>query len=596
MDDVAEALTALASNFSDRSQIDPDLQEKALAIALALRPLHPAAREAHRRLLAGRRPEPLEHFASLNAVSDVLWKHAEILSAAEAEPEDQQLAPKLMELALLIRPDDPIPEHQLAFQKAAEVAPLNWNRFVELQPRLHSSNARAVALFGKVEIADAGSSTGTTPKPPVTNGNSNSGPSNPEMTPNTAPPGDDNSQISEIQLTEGALTYLGLDGGTGQTIGGVASYVVRDPNEDESSLFNLFVDTETRSQFEMRAIYDRDGPTVRGLDRVEKWTRLRYPKWPKEKLAEFTFRGPAGAPVPSELDLGLPALFLLNSAFSGTPINESFGPAREFVLTGELVPDKQIGMPSEPRLVEFVSAAAGLANSPQVLFVPDPDQAVEAQLLDAAIAGSPELLLRPQVVVFESLESAQALVLGETPPELATAVEDFRQIQALTETMDVGNIARNEFVQNKLNAILESWPQHLSAKALLAYGIRPVDLTMSPAATLEAVTAVMKPAADYYQSQIDGTGTGVVPDIEEMVDETHRQLTDLRTKTADSYRPYLAAAERTIDAFGSYFSLNNPDSSLGRQRHRELQELVTALGQEEAKLRASIEGEEEEIE
>ena len=87
-DELATALAALASNFSDRPMMDADLQEKSLALALALNPLHPDARATHARLLEGKRPETLDYFATLSSVSTVLWKHAERLASREAEPEE----------------------------------------------------------------------------------------------------------------------------------------------------------------------------------------------------------------------------------------------------------------------------------------------------------------------------------------------------------------------------------------------------------------------------------------------------------------------------------------------------------------------------
>ena len=71
-DELATALTALASNFADEPQVDFDVQEKALILALTLRPLDPDARSAHARLSRGQKPNVVNSLSNIGAVSEVL--------------------------------------------------------------------------------------------------------------------------------------------------------------------------------------------------------------------------------------------------------------------------------------------------------------------------------------------------------------------------------------------------------------------------------------------------------------------------------------------------------------------------------------------
>ncbi|MCB1064274.1 MAG: hypothetical protein KDN20_15325 [Verrucomicrobiae bacterium] len=583
-DELATALTALASNFADEPQVDFDVQEKALILALTLRPLDPDARSAHARLSRGQKPNVVNSLSNIGAVSEVLWNHAEKLAARNSEPEDQRLAPMLMELALLAHPGK-APDHQrLLFQRACEMAPLNWNQFLTLQPDVNPSNAKSISLFRPVKVtppepkvANAKPPKTSTTPPPPTNG------AVPAMT--TPPdPDDKGPAVSEIKLPEVQITYLALDEATNQPVGGTASLKVRDPSEDESSLFGLFVTAASAQSFEMRLTYDREGPVVAGTDRVENLIRKSFPRWPSKKLAEFSFSASAVGSAPAGVNLSLPALVMLGSAFSGDPINEAFAPAREFALTGELGRSRTLGMPTAPKIPAFAKAAAAMPIPPKALFFPDPDDLAEAQLLDSAATGDLSVLFRPQLVVFQSIESLEPLVFGTTPPELAAAIEDFGAIQNLIGTMEMDSIARNSVVQERLRGILTKWPGHLSARALLTFGTQPVDLTMSAQASVDSVQKILKPVSDHYESVIGGTGGGVVGATTPLVDEAMRALSDLRTKIDPTARPFLLKAEDTLDAFKVYLSLSNRESSIGQQRHRELQEEINALRLERDKL------------
>ncbi len=601
-EEIVSALTALTRNFPEEPRIDDDLREKAIGVALTLDPLRPEARDAHRRLLNGRKPSAVTYFTSLTTISEALWRHAEKLARRDAEPEDRRLAPLLMEIALLVKPGKADPDQLRAFQRASELAPVNWNRFLELTPEENPSNARAIALFRPVTEAEAdappakgsepdndsgnASTTGPAALPPVNEKNPG-----PAMVANDSPPGPatetqpdpetDSVPVSEIQIEQVALTYLANDRGKAHAVGGTASLEVREPTTDEASLFGLFIETGTDQSFEMRLTYDRDGPTVSGTDRAEKLIRRVFPRWPNRLFGELTFRPPAATEgAPESVQLGLPALLMLRSAFSGEPLNEAFGPAREYALAGELESGGKVVLPEATRVPEFVRAAVAMPIPPQAVFLPETGERGESQLIDAALAGDPGILLRPQLIAFGSVEDLQPLVFGETPPELLAAIEDFSAVQNLGTSMEVGAIARNAVVRERLAAIVEKWPGHLSARLLLAYGERPEDMGMTLEASRDAVYKVVRPLQEHLDQQVDGDSGGLVGKPGEMTAEASRVLFGLRSKVDPQAKDYLAAAERVLEAYETYFSLNNRDSSLGQQRLRELQQQIGEMVQE----------------
>lgn len=586
-----ELATALATvaNFSDAAGIDDDLREKALGVALTLAPLHPEARASHARLSGGKSPAPLPGDQSLAQLSSQLWKLAERLSARDAEPEDRRLAPMLMEISLLIRSGNAPEDRRLAYQQASEVAPVNWNRFLTLQPKEHPSNARAIALFRPVSpepdpIASPSTpARPTAPAPPMVKIDDSPEPTTP--TPPAAPP------VSEIKITESAIAYLALDRATRTAVGGTASFKVRDPTEDEAGLFGLFLEAGNGESFEMRLTYDRDGPVISNTNHAERLIRRVHRRWPDRRLGEFTFQGPATLPPPGTVDLSLPALFMLSSAFSGESINDAFAPAREFLLAGQVNRRGEIEFSPAIPYPDLARAAAALPLPPRALFLPDPEARAERELLDAAIAGEPELLLSPQLILYDSVEALQPILFGDTPATLTDAIEEFAAVQDLRETMEVGVIARNEYVQQRLRAVVEKWPGHLSARLLLALGARPADMALPLNASLTAISQAIQPVDDAFTAQIEGTGGTLLNESATIIETTEQALTGLRQKIDPQARETLAAAERTLEAYQAYFSLSNRDSSLGQQRLRELLEKIADYQQELLKSRGSEAGE-----
>ena len=586
-DEIVHALTAVARNFPDAPQLDDDLREKALGIALTLDPMSPDARNAHARLLRGGNPVTVPYFKSANLVAKSLWDHAQRLNHAEAEPEDRRLAPLLMEISLLVDPGEPKPRQLLTYQRACELAPFNWNRFLTLEPAENPSNARAIALFRKVQPA-AEPKPEPPPKPAtVAKVDPDTAPDSAAATPPApTPPAmePDEPPVSEVKIEKTELTYIALDRENAEVVGGVASLEIREPTEDETSLFGLFIETGTDQSFEMRLTYDRDGPTVMGIDEAETLIRGVFPRWPDRLFGEFTFRPPASQSAPASVNLGLPALLMLRSVFSGDALNEAFAPAREYAFAGNLRSRGRLIRPNGNRLVDYVKVAAAMPITPQALFVPTLDEGAETHLVNTAASGSTELLLRPQVFVFDSVETLQGLVFEEPPADLLAALENFKAIQNLYPAMDVGTIARNAVVQSRLEAILETWPDHLSARALLAYGNRPVEMGMNLEASRDAIYLAMLPIRDYFEEQVTGTSGGLVSQADELIDTADRRLSELRTEIDSGARDYLSAAEKTLEAYETYLSLNNRDSSLGQQRLRELQENLATLQRERLNL------------
>jgi hypothetical protein len=583
MGEIVTALTALVSNFPDEAVVDADVKEKALAVALALRPLDGGARSAHRALLSGSLPIPVELFQSLPAVSSALWRHGERLAKPGAEPEDRRLAPLLMELSLLTQAGRPLPERLRAFQEAAEAVPLNWNRTVTLQRDLNASNQRATALFRPVREPepDIPAPIVAATTPPAAAGPTPTD-ANPPM---AAAASTDDRPISEVKRRDGAITFIGRDENSGLAVAGVASLSVREPTPDEASLFGLFTDQETSRTFEMRLTYDREGATVTGIDVAGALVRQKYVRWPLQLLAEFGFSPARTEGASPRVNVSLPSLILLASAFSGEVIGEAFLPTGEYALAGDVTEAGGAKLSAKPAAVDYARAAGTMATAPKVLFLPVAagDTGVVSSLVETAIDGDPAALFRPQLIGFATLEDLRPILLGQTPEALQTAITEFAAIQALTDKMEMGAIARNEVVRERLTKVVQAWPGHASAQALLDFGARPEDAGMSLTSSVKAIEAAMDPAIERYEARENGQGF-VTSTTTDLLDAARIALMDLRPKIDSQAKTYQKAAEDALEACKVYLSLTNTGTSLAQQRHRELEERLTFWRAERAKL------------
>ncbi|MCB1091917.1 MAG: hypothetical protein KDL87_10320, partial [Verrucomicrobiae bacterium] len=229
------------------------------------------------------------------------------------------------------------------------------------------------------------------------------------------------------------------------------------------------------------------------------------------------------------------------------------------------------------------------ATPPSVLFLPiGPDESspnLQASLMEAAIEGKTGLLFRPQVIGYRSIEDLRLILMGQIPEALTSAIEDFRAIQGLTERMDHGAICRNEAVQGRLRGILEKSANHLSAKAMLDFGARPADAGLTVSGSVKAIESALQPVIGHYTAKVDGIGFEASK-TEEITEAARRALSDLRSKVAPETKSALAAAENAVDAAKIFLSLANPDSSIGQQRQRELQERIDAWKSERIKIPA----------
>ncbi len=102
---VTDALAALAANFPGYAKVTPDLQAKALALALRLDGVHRPARATLSKLEAGEIPDTVAGFPNPEVAAAALWEVAEAMDVSDAGQDDRLLACYLIDIAMRIDPD-----------------------------------------------------------------------------------------------------------------------------------------------------------------------------------------------------------------------------------------------------------------------------------------------------------------------------------------------------------------------------------------------------------------------------------------------------------------------------------------------------------
>ena len=93
-------------------------------------------------------------------------------------------------------------------------------------------------------------------------------------------------------------------------------------------------------------------------------------------------------------------------------------------------------------------------------------------LLQLIALGKPEFFIQNEVIEIENLKQARKLTARDDHADYAEATAVFAEVKSAVEQKSLRSMTENKYVREKLEKILVSMPNHLSAKILLEYGAR----------------------------------------------------------------------------------------------------------------------------
>ncbi len=560
--DLLEALAALASNFRDNPRIDDGLREKALALALRLDPLHPQARAAHRDLLLGASPQAVPSFDSPGMVAEDLWTAGRSLAEPPLDPEERRLAPFLLELSLLVHPQPP-EDRLAAFAEICGDRAPDWRTSAALNADSgHPSAARAHDLFGTARMLLAAFQEKTPPAEPA-------GPMPAtDPVPATMPAGEPVDAIVASLATVRMVEAI-----EATPVAGKLTLTIRPPfGAPEREWF----EGRAASADTLPLFPSEQGIPIGGLEILATAVADRSWEWPTGRLGELRFDAVVQVPRSFlQTSASLPGLVLVEGALGQKPINEAF------VLLGELDPaSMRVGLPGDP--AAFVERGAE-TGSPYLL--------VPATILEPLVgylqkSERLELLFQSEFVSYPDLAGAVQRMTSPTDAALVAASAAFDEIEAASARLPLPELARNPSAQERLRNLLAAFPDHLSARAMLEYGTRPMDEetrirqfagriheTVAPFLVLDqdAEPALGRPASD-------------------LVSDADAQFLKLRPAAPPQARNLLGLAEDLVETMELYFQLTNKGTSIATQRLREARTAIHAYRAE--RVRLGLSGEE----
>ena len=550
-----EALAAIASNFPENNRVDDDLREKALALSLRLDPLHYESRLAHRELLKGQKPKPTPYFDSLSAVSETLWTIANQLSAPPLEPEQQRLAPFLMELSLVTHPEPPDARLK-AFIVALEGKTLPWERFTTLQPSENRSTTRAqflrqeaITLLNEMKPEKRSDSEKPVPMKP-----GNDSPVEPPVRPSTRPVPMEPISVSlaSIRLVE-AIEDSELMAGT-------VSLTIRSP---ANGLERAWLAEQTGGASAIPLLPSEEGLPVEELAVPSALVTARAWTWPARALGEVSFSSDSQPPGPRRIlstRCLLPGMILIESALKKAAINE------EMIIAGGL--DSATLAPVLPGGILATTEVAASMGRKYLLVPATATEDLMAYLMKSGKLG---ILFTTELV---SYADAAALITRATSPTdaaLAGASVVFREIEAVSGRMTLAELARNAKVQERLQSILTTCPDHLSARAMLEFGRRPETPEMRASQFAGRIEVIVEPFLNLDDPDEDLSG------LKAKLEPTKLELSRLRSSVPPEAREFLTAAEDLIEAAELYLNLSNKDTAIATQRLREANDAINLL-------------------
>jgi hypothetical protein len=566
------ALAAIASNFPSNTRVDDDLREKALAVALQLDPLHQASRTAHRELSLGATPKPVPGFDSLASVSEILWSIGTRLAEPPPDPEERRLAPLLLELSLLTHPEPP-DDRLVVFAGIAEREPPPWKVAVRLQREENASTARALDLFenGRKQFrerrralaAGAGDTSAGSPSvpsvPSTSPESSGSAPSSPMVlaSPRSLPVETVSASLMSVR------EVVAVEGGP---LAGRITLTLREPRGGMEREYLAGPGAELPYPVipspEAIPLGEMTVPAAAAAGKI--WD------WPAGAIGLVRFDPETVPDTPRRLLRAgalLPTLVLLESLLGKKATGETI------VLLGEIDPESmQITLPGD--LVATIEAAAATGR-PYVLV---PESVFEPLVSYLQTSQRLDLLFRSELIAYKDLAGAVARVTTANDPALAAASAEFAKIKEVSKGFALPDLALIPSAQDKLRGILAQCPDHLSARAMLEFGTRPLTAEVQKSRFVAEVDAIVQPFSTFEDEPTD------MQTLLARIDAASAQFLRLRAQTPLEARNFLGAAEELVEAMELYLQITNKGSSIGQQRLREARTAIDLYRAERANL------------
>ena len=289
--------------------------------------------------------------------------------------------------------------------------------------------------------------------------------------------------------------------------------------------------------------------------------------WPIDTIGVFKASTEDSLPGPRiqcQVKGGLWISTLVRATLAEVPLNDQFGFSGASVNSDEIEP--------------LLEAGARLGK-PYLLMREANFEALVNYLQTSNRLGK---LFESEIITYSTPVEAMKLLSTDTPQTLLDASAAFAEIKRAAEKMSLAELSRFQSAQDRLEAIVNQFNNHGSARAMLEYGQRPISENAEVTKSLNAVATAIEPFFEIGDRGIDSEA------LKRKLESADLMLSKMRTQIHREVRDYHGHAEDLIDLAKIYLNLTNKGTSIATQRLTVIEELINQMKSEKESLLANF--------
>lgn len=496
---LSQMMTLLSQGVSMNEAPQRRAVAQALALALALDPANPNARDILSSIAESKRPSDLD-YKKLGHAKTQIWILNDWLSTAEAGHDGNLLANLLGDTAAAIDPEHPSSKKWINAGERGK-----WDGWVA--PLASFQEHKAII------------------PPPIANNEANK----PDGTP-------DKKLFSELKSssgTIGAVLYEYQAKPESHVLGPVnvsmQANPLSDAEEDDVGGQKFNIRVNCHKSVSLEAFQKVSTPIIKALAKVHD---VNASTLPKVEIVIGTGKAESYSIQHNGDDMTGPGFILANAALTG------IAPDATFIANLDSDGEKlKVPIFFWKKLNTLIEGEGGR------LVVP---AAAEEYLTALFAMEKPEFFMKYEVLLASSPKEAIRLCAKKPDAELAATLAKFKEIKDKSTSAVLGSYLANAFVRRRLEEVSQTAPYHLSAKLLSMQGAgtRPrfIDKKILAALIIEAIDPVDK----FSKMNIWDLDQKKVEAIDEAENEARKQLASIERYAVIRDRELIKGAEDAI--------------------------------------------------
>jgi hypothetical protein len=188
----------------------------------------------------------------------------------------------------------------------------------------------------------------------------------------------------------------------------------------------------------------------------------------------------------------------------------------------------------------------------------------EEYLLQLIALGKPEFFIQNEVIEIENLKQARKLTARDDHEDYAEATALFAEVKSTIEQKSLRSMTENKYVREKLEKVLVSMPNHLSAKILLEYGARKKTPSLDSKFFAISMKSLLAPANKIltipdsilsYQDAMKQSEliSDALENFQDIISEEDQIIYQSVDKIAEKLRGFSRAKESALESESSYY-------------------------------------------